>query len=128
MGVSLLSSGFAAYHYSPLAGLFWLIVVIIVIAGMWQVFEKADEAGWKSLIPLYNSYTLFRIAGRNGWGFLLLMIPLVNLVVIIMVSLDVAKHFGKGGAYGFFGLFLFPYIGYPMLGFGEAKYVGTKHE
>lgn len=31
-----------------------LAIVIAVIVGMWKMFEKAGEAGWASLIPLYN--------------------------------------------------------------------------
>lgn len=102
-------------------------ITILIIVGVWKMFTKAGEAGWKSLIPFYNMYLIFRIAGRNGWWFLALFVPFVNIVVYIMLALDLAKHFGKSNVFGIFGLFLFPYVGYTMLGFGEAKYVGTKH-
>lgn len=105
----------------------YLAVLALGIVALWKVFTKAGEAGWKSLIPFYNAYTLFRIAGRNGWWFLLMGIPLVNFVLLIVVALDLAKHFGKSGVFAIFGLVLFPYVGVPMLAFGEAKYVGTKH-
>lgn len=111
--------------------LVWLLsalVTVLVLIGWWKLFQKADEAGWKVLIPLYNTYTFFRIAGRNGWGFLLLLIPFVNFVVSIIVSIDMAKHFGKSGAYGFFAVWLLPFIGALDLGLGEAKYVGPKHD
>lgn len=104
-----------------------IAITLVIIAAFWKVFEKAGEEGWKAIVPFYNTYTLFRIAGRNGWGFLLLAIPLVNIVVIAMVSIDLAKHFDKSTAFGIFGLLLFPYVGYPMLAFGEAEYTGTKH-
>lgn len=116
--------------YSWLTGpmlLLWLAVAVVMIAAMWKIFAKADEAGWKSLIPFYNSYTMFRIAGRNGWWFLLMGIPLVNVVLAVMLALDLAKHFGKSTLFGIFGLLLFPYVGALMLAFGDAKYVGPKH-
>ena len=91
------------------------------------MFNKADEAGWKSIVPFYSEYTLFRIAGRNGWGFLFLFIPFVNFVVAIIVMLDLAKHFDKSTVFAIFGLILFPWVGYLMLGYGDAKYVGPKH-
>ena len=91
----------------------WLIVLILMIVAMWKIFEKAGEAGWKSIIPIYNTYTLFRIAGRNGLWFLALFVPILNIVALIMLALDLAKHFGKSTAFA--------------LGFGDAKYVGTKH-
>ena len=105
----------------------WLLLVVMIIVGEWKLFEKAGEAGWKILIPFYNVYTYFRIAGRNGWGFLLLFIPLVNIVVILMVSMDMAEHFGKSGAYGIFFLWLLAFVGALDIGFGDAKYIGTKH-
>lgn len=104
-----------------------LVVVVLLIVGWWKMFEKAGEAGWKSIIPFYNEYTYFRIAGRNGWGFILLLIPLVNIVVMLVVSLDVAKHFDKSPTYGVLALWLFPFVGALDLGFGDAQYVGTKH-
>ena len=111
-------------------GLFSLVyfgfLILMVVAG-WKIFEKAGEEGWKVLIPFYNTYTLFQIAGRNGWGFLLLFIPLVNIVVSIMVAIDLAKHFGKSTAFGIFGLVIFNVIGALMLAFGNAQYVGPKH-
>lgn len=128
MDISTITSGFATYPYGPGFDFFWLVFAVVMLIAGWRVFEKAGEEGWKVLIPFYNSYTLFRIAGRNGWGFLLLFVPLVNLVVLIMISLDLAKHFGKSGVFGFFGLFLFSFVGYVILGFGEDKYIGTKHE
>ena len=103
-------------------------VTILLIAGWWKLYEKAGEAGWKSLIPFYNMFVFFRIAGRNGWVFLLLLVPFVNVVVSIVVAIDMAKHFGKSGAYGVFLLWLLPFIGALDLGFGQATYLGPKHD
>ncbi len=126
------SSYQVATSSGALGGLFvlWLVylaAIVLAIVTMWKVFEKAGEAGWKALVPFYNSYVLFQIAGRNGLGFLLLFIPVVNIVVGIMLSIDLAKHFGKSAAFGVIGLFFFNIIGMLMLAFGDAKYVGPKH-
>ena len=40
----------------------------------------------------------------------------------IIVAIKVGENFGKGGAFSFFLLFLFPFIGYLILGFGDAQY------
>ena len=98
-----------------------------IYVALWKMFEKAGEAGWKSIVPLYNTYIAFKIAGRNGWGFLLLLSPLIGIVVLLIVSLDLAEHFSKSNVFGIFGLFFFPVIGYMILGYGDAKYVGRKH-
>ena len=119
------------YQTNSIGGLLmfaiYLALIVLSIAAMWKLFEKAGEAGWKSIIPIYNAYILFKLAGRNGWGILLMLIPIVNIVIWIMVAIDLAKHFGKSTAFGVLGLVLFPFVGYLMLGFGEAKYVGPKH-
>jgi len=112
---------------SPVLGLVYLVVVVIAIAAMWKMFVKAGEAGWKAIIPFYGTYTLCRIAGRNGWWMLALFVPFVNIIFSIILSIDLAKHYGKGTAFGIVGLFLFSIIGYAILGFGDAEYVGTKH-
>jgi hypothetical protein len=55
---------------------------------------------------------------------ILYFIPLVNIIIHAIVSLDVARNFGKGGAFGFFMIFLLAPIGIPILGFGSARYQG----
>lgn len=109
---------------SPVANLITLVIVAFVVAGMWKMFTKANQPGWAAIVPIYNTYVLLKIAGRPGWWLVLYLIPLVNLVVNIVVSLDVAKKFGKSGVFGFFGLAVFAPIGYLILGFGDAQYNG----
>ena len=97
------------------------IALFFIIAG-WKIFVKAGQPGWGILIPFYNLYLWVKIAGKPGWWLLLYLIPIVNIVIGIIVALDVAKAFGKSGAFGFFLLFLFSFIGVPILGYGSAVY------
>ncbi len=101
-----------------------LLVAIVAIVAHWKIFTKAGEAGWKSIIPIYNVYIILKIIGRPGWWLLLLFIPFVNIIVAIVVALDLAKSFGKSELFGIVGLFIFSLIGYLILAFGDAKYVG----
>lgn len=100
-----------------------LILTIIVIAGIWKVFTKADKPGWAAIIPIYNIYILLQIAGRPVWWLILFFIPIVNFIIGIIVSIDVANAFGKGTGYGL-GLFFLGFIFYPLLGFGDDEYQG----
>ncbi len=102
----------------------WLVVLVIAIVAMWKIFTKAGEAGWKSIIPIYNVYILLKIVGRPGWWLILFLIPIVNVVVSLVVSIDLAKSFGKSDLFGVVALWLFSLIGYLMLGFGSAEYKG----
>ncbi len=107
---------------SPIVSILYLAVLIVVIVAMWKVFEKAGQKGWASIIPIYNTYILLKIAGKPGWWLLLMFLPFVNFVVLIIVNLEIAKAFGKSAAFGIFGLTFFSFVGYPMLAFGDAKY------
>lgn len=129
--------------------IFGLIFYIVTVIALWKIFTKAGVAGWKSLIPIYNAYLLYKIAGVNFWvyGLLLPMISgilqtvgqnttdamqilfaLVAAVVLIYAewkfSEGLAKSFGKGTGFAI-GLILLPNIFQLILGFGSAKYEGT---
>jgi hypothetical protein len=101
----------------------WLVVLVLMIAGLWKVFTKAGKPGWAAIVPIYNVIVLLEIAGKPIWWIILMLIPIVNLVVAIIVSIEVAKKFGQGVGYGI-GLAILPFIFYPMLGFGSASYQG----
>lgn len=103
--------------------IFWLVVAVLEIAGMWKVFLKAGQPGWAAIIPIYNVYVWCKTVGRPGWWVVLIFIPFVNFVIYIILSIDMAKSFGKGTGYGI-GLFLLPFIFFPMLGFGADPYKG----
>lgn len=105
----------------------WLVVLVLLLVAMWKIFVKAGEAGWKCLIPFYNTYTLCRIAGRNGWWMLGFLVPFVNIIVALIIAIDLAKHFGKSTVFGVVGLWLFSIIGYLIVGFDKSTYVGEKH-
>lgn len=102
-----------------------LAICIVIIAGFWQTFVKAGKPGWASIIPIYNVIVMLEIAGKPIWWLLLLLIPIINLVISIIVAIDIAKAFGKGTGFGL-GLAFFPFIFYPILGFGDARYIGPQ--
>ena len=108
-----------------LIGLFfvglYLVLLILVIAGMWKVFVKAGQPGWAILIPIYHIYVFLKIAGKPGWWLLLMLIPLVNIIVGIIAAVAFAQRFGKGGGF-VVGLIFLPFIFCPILGFGDAQY------
>lgn len=99
-------------------------VTIILLVGMWKMYSKAGEPGWASIIPLYNLYVLFKITWCKGIMFLLLLIPIVNIVIGIMTNIKLAQSFGKGSGFAI-GLVFFTPIFYAILGFGDAQYLGV---
>lgn len=98
-----------------------LVFALLVIVSMWKIFTKANEEGWKSIIPIYNTITLFKIAGLPGWYFILLFVPIVNIIISFKVYIDLAHKFGKSTGFGV-ATTLFPIICMPILAFGSAEY------
>ncbi|WP_255990669.1 DUF5684 domain-containing protein [Chitinolyticbacter albus] len=104
--------------------LFMLAVVVFIFAAQWKIYTKAGQPGWGSLVPIYNLYLLVKIAKRPDWWIVLVLIPVVNLVALIILTFDIAKHFGRGSGFALGMLFL-SFIFYPILAFGDAKYDAT---
>lgn len=121
------SSIFGAAMLGYLAVL--LVVYILVIIAMWKVFTKAGKPGWASLIPVYNMVVMYQIVGLNPWLLLLYLIPVVNwiaaLVLSIILNVKLAKVFGKSTGFAIGLIFLNP-IFLLILGFGDAKYIGCE--
>jgi hypothetical protein len=103
--------------------LIYLVALAAYVIGTWTVFSKANQPGWAAIIPFYNVWVLLKVAGRPGWWLILYPIPLVNLVIHIIVSLDLAKSFSKTTGFAI-GLIILPFIFLPILGLGSATYAG----
>ena len=107
-------------------GVIWILyiaAIVAIIAGWWMIFTKAGEDGWKAIIPIWNILVLLKIIGREWWWIILMLIPIVNIVIWIIVSLDLAKVFGRGTGFGI-GLAFLGFIFAPILGFGSDTYKG----
>ena len=104
---------------------FLLVFYALIIVANWKIFTKAGKPGWASIIPFYNLYVLFEIVGMNGWLFLLLCIPIVNIVMMILLYINLAKAFGKGTGF-IIGLIFLPNIFTLILAFGSSQYQGPQ--
>ncbi len=107
-----------------------LIIAILQIIANWKIFTKAGEAGWKSIIPIYNLVILFRISGLSPWillAYLTAFIPVIGWIVSVVISVlqanGLSKSFGKSTGFTV-GLFFLPSIFYMILGFGSSQYIG----
>lgn len=111
-----------------------LIVGVLTIIANWKIFTKAGEKGWKSLIPIYNTVTLFKIAGLSPlwiFGYFASAIPFIGWIAVLGLTIylmyNLAKAFGKDSAFTV-GLVLLNTIFMMILGFGKSEYQLNKTE
>jgi Family of unknown function (DUF5684) len=109
--------------FTPAFFIFWLAIVIFLIAAQWKVFVKAGQPGWAAIIPIYNIYIMTKIAGKPGIWTLLCLLPIVNIIFSIWLYNMISKSFGKDEGFTV-GLVLLSIVFWPILGFGSAKYQG----
>jgi hypothetical protein len=108
----------------PGGPVFWIceaVFIVLMIAAMWKIFAKAGQPGWAAIIPIYNWIAWCKIVGRPAWWVLLLLICFP--IFFIILSIDLAKSFGKGVGFAV-GLVLLSIIFFPILGFRSATYQG----
>jgi hypothetical protein len=103
--------------------MFYLAIVVFLIAAMWKLFEKAGQPGWAAIVPIYNTYIMLKIGGKPGWWLLLMFIPVVNIIFAVRMINMISKSFGKDEGFTV-GLVLLGIVFFPILGFGEARYLG----
>lgn len=126
-----------------LLALAWYVIQVIAL---WKIFTKAGEAGWKSIIPFYNTYIQYKIS----WKPMMFWISFACIIVgSILGNVDgiisalgsimclaaaiinwIALHklslaFGHGVGYTIGLIFLNP-IFILMLGFGGSEYQGPQ--
>ena len=58
---------FMTQGFSSVVNIIQLAMRIVMIIGMWLMFDKAGENGWGSIIPFYRGYLLFKTAGIRNW-------------------------------------------------------------
>lgn len=128
-----------------------LALMVFAIVCLWKIFVKAGEAGWKSLIPIYNVYVYYKVAwegkyflylllggilvgvltgiglsGNSGavagiGSFLTVLLYAATTVVSIIASVKLAKRFGKSSGFAV-GLILLSIIFQAILAFDSSDY------
>ncbi len=106
-----------------IAIVFYVAIIVLLIAAQWKIYTKAGKPGWACIVPIYNIIVLLEIVGKPLWWIILLLIPGVNIVFAIWMINLLSKSFGKTEGFTI-GLLLLSFIFYPILGFGSASYEG----
>lgn len=136
-----------------LSGLIGAVWYVLLAAGLWKMFDKAGEAGWKAIVPFYNVYILFKISWQTSmfWAMILcglsgavlyafgfmngveMMIyisyalSIVAAIIKAVLCYNISLAYGHGLGY-FIGLYLFDAIFIMVLGFGASRYAGNRYD
>lgn len=132
--------------YSVFFIILFVIIFVLHIVGVWNVFKKAGEPGWKAIIPFYNTYVLYKISWSPMWFWITLLggcvsgalasfatvtvcvvlaaiIGLFVFVVRFVMVFKLCVSFGWGvGRYIL--MLLFPTIMFMVMGFDKSVYAG----
>ena len=72
-----------------------LIINLIHGIGTWKLYSKAGFKWWYALIPIVNIYFLLKIINRPIWWFLLIFMPVINVIIIPVVWVEISRSFQK---------------------------------
>ena len=78
-----------------------LAVFVLTIVASWILYNKAGEPGWAAIIPFYNSYIRFKVAGKKKlfWGYLAAFIVTIASFILLCYELVVSGIFMFARAY-----------------------------
>ncbi|MBM4157556.1 MAG: signal peptidase I [Ignavibacteria bacterium] len=99
-----------------------IIFIILYVIGGWKMFKKAGKPGYAILVPYVDLWIILEIIGRPYWWIFLYMI--IAPIIWIIISIDIAKSFGKSIGFGI-GIIFLPFIFIPIIGLGKAEYKGS---
>lgn len=103
-----------------------LVLIVLHIIGLWKVFKKAGEAGWKSIIPFYNSYTLYKISWNPMWFWLVLFGGLIGAGLLSFATVTVCVILGAlVELFTFVVRFIMYYRLCLAFGWGVGRYILT---
>ena len=119
---------------------------VLFVIGVFKMYEKMGEPGWKAIIPIYNGYVLMKHTWSTTAFWIMLALAVVYgivskgdstvmqfLTIVFGLGLTVfqvisankqAKSFGYGMGMTPL-LFFIGAIGTMVLGFGDCSYLGN---
>lgn len=99
-------------------------LMFLVLAGIYayvaysiQLISRKTNIpkGWLAWIPIANIFLLLKIARKPNWWFILLLIPLVDIVIIAKVWMAVSLAVNKQSWLGI--LMLIPGVNFFIIGY-----------
>lgn len=107
----------------------FILINLGILLGLYKIFEKAGEAGWKAFIPFYNYYIWNKIVEKPIYWVIFGCLPFIGLVVSLIWITESMKFMGKDSFKDHTLAQLFPFIYLPLVGFNpEVKWLGKDNK
>lgn len=119
---------FNSVHASIGDSLYLLIAILffVGVVAQWMLYEKANQPGIASIVPIWNFIVFLRIVGRPANHIFLFLIPIYGQFYLIpKVYIELCNSFGKRSILDYVLVVLFN--GFYILNLGlsyEAEYEG----
>lgn len=109
-------------YSSMMAGVgiaFWVFSLAIYVYFSYCQVKLAERLGhsdsaWWSWVPIMSLFLWIKMADKPMWWFALCLIPIVNIAVMIMLCVAVAKNLGKSALWGI--LMIVPVVNFASIG------------
>ncbi|MFM9947715.1 MAG: signal peptidase I [Saprospiraceae bacterium] len=76
---------------------FFLVSYLLLSAGLYFIFKKANVDAWKALVPGWNFAIWCELIGRKSHFALWLLFPVVNIFIYAGMCVDMARSFKNYG-------------------------------
>ncbi len=96
----------------------WYLITAI---GSYGIFRKANQVTSKAFIPIVNFVELCRLAGISGWWVAAVIVPGLNFIAAVFLSIRLTQRFGMSDFFGVC-LGLSGFLLLPVLGFNSKHY------
>lgn len=96
-----LTSGFTLFF---IFALYLTLCIPLYVMGK----KTGQDNPWFAFVPILNTILMLQIADKELWWFLLLLIPLVNVIVAVLVWMAIADAMDKPEWVG--ALMLVPFV------------------
>lgn len=96
--------------------IFIVVFYVYIAICLMNIAKKTNtENGWFAWIPILNVFLMLMIAKKPLWWFILMLIPIVNIIIGIIVWMAVAEARGKPSWIGI--LMIVPFVNIIILGY-----------
>ncbi|MFQ5453716.1 MAG: DUF5684 domain-containing protein [Candidatus Zixiibacteriota bacterium] len=89
----------------PIGMIVWLVMIAIYLYFAFMQYKIAQNCSckdnaWWSFIPIMNTVLLVKMSGKPMWWFLMLLVPMVNIIAFFVLWVAVAKNCGQSAVWG----------------------------